>query len=177
MQGGDVASAPAQLSWEARQDAARLQEKFTRPPWYQENSSQPDLAREGHWERLDGIQDVPLDQIDLSDSNIVDAGDFNKTSYAEMNEGVSKLDHVVRPAVQNGKGAEYFSQLDSEQGLDYMQGHRRVYDTFYVGQPIDLLKSGDTYQVGTGGYHRLKVAKDQGLTSVPAHVTIWKPGR
>lgn len=116
-----------------------------------------------------GIQDVLLEQVDLSDSHVQSEEDFTKVSKAEMLEGFAKLQSVVRPAVEKGANADYFSQMDEEQGLDYKNGYRKIYDAFYGDDAIRLDKVGDTYTV-TNGYHRLAVAQELGLETIPARV-------
>jgi hypothetical protein len=116
-----------------------------------------------------GIQDVPVDRVDLNDSHVQGEKDFKKVSKAEMQEGFEKLETTVRPAVDKGADGDYFSDLDRTQGLDYEHGYRRVYDSFYGNDAIRLDKAGDTYTV-VNGYHRLAIAKEIGLTTVPAWV-------
>lgn len=122
------------------------------------------------------IQDVPLDLINLDDTYVQSAADFHKVPYEEMRAGVCQLVEVVRPAVQAGANGDYFSQLDEQHDLDYVRGYRKIYDAFYgTTDPIRLEKSHDRYQV-IGGYHRLLVAKELGLHSIPAHViTVTSP--
>jgi hypothetical protein len=115
------------------------------------------------------IQDVPVDQVDLSDSPVKDTDDFHKVSREEMVEGFRKLEEEVRPAVAEGANGDHFSRLDQERGLDYEHGYRRVYDAFYGNSAIRLEKAGDDYNV-INGYHRLAVARELGLSTVPARV-------
>lgn len=116
-----------------------------------------------------GIQMVSVDRVDLSNSPVLGESDFRKVSHAEMVEGFQKLETTVRPAMGTGADGEYFSDLDKSQGLDYEHGYRRVYDAFYGSDPIRLDRTGDTYNV-VNGYHRLAVAKELGITALPARV-------
>jgi hypothetical protein len=117
-----------------------------------------DTPREGEW--IDrGIQEVPVDEINLSDSPVHDENDFKKVAHDDMVEGFRKLEEEVRPAVEKGADGDYFSKLDEERGLDYEHGYRRVYDAFYGNDAIRLNKDGATYSV-VNGYHRLAVAKE-----------------
>lgn len=132
------------------------------------SSSPTDTPTSTKWVEQ-GIIDVPLEQIDTSDSSVQGAQDFRKVSHDDMVAGLQKLEQVVRPAVQNGADGDYFSALDAEQGLEYANGYRRIYDAFYGGTPIRLEKVGERYQV-TNGQHRLFVARKLGLNSIPASV-------
>lgn len=130
---------------------------------------QPDDRSESKWVDC-GIQEVPVNQIDTSDMTHVNTpDDFNKVSYEEMKDGFHKLDTVVRPEVEKGTTGDTFYELDKKQNLDYANGYQRVYDAFYGGDAIQLEKDGDDYQV-INGAHRLYVAEQLGVRSVPAHV-------
>jgi hypothetical protein len=86
-----------------------------------------------------------------------------------MVDGVRRFAKTVLPAVRNRANAEDFDELDRQNGVDYEHGIRRIYDAFYGNDPIRLEKIGNTYKV-VGGYHRLHVAKELGLTEIPASV-------
>jgi len=122
----------------------------------------------GKWAEL-GIVDVPLEAVDLSDSWVKGKEDFHKVPYGTMVEGVRNFKEVVQPAVSRGVDGDYFSEMDRKAGLDYEHGYRRLYDAFYGNEPIRLNKMGDRYSV-TGGYHRLMVARELGLETIPASV-------
>lgn len=116
-----------------------------------------------------GIENVPIDKIDLRDSPIDGPEDYHKVSYAEMVDGCKRLNRDVRPQVENGADGDSFAESDAEKGLDYEYGDQRIYDAFYGNSAIRLEKIDDTYQV-VNGYHRLEVARDLGFTTVPARV-------
>ena len=125
------------------------------------------------WVEL-GMVDVSLDAIDLSDSWVKGTGDFHKVPYGTMVEGVRNFKGIVQPAVKQGANGDYFSEMDRRAGLDYEHGYRRLYDAFYGSEPIRLNKMGDRYTV-TGGYHRLMVARELGLETIPASVVERNP--
>jgi hypothetical protein len=136
------------------------------------STNQPESNNTGNDEGYGeyGYQNVQLDQIDLRDSHVHSTDDFSKVSYDEMQEGLRKLNEVVRPAVEQGSGPEYFSQLDEQMGLNYSSGYRNIYDAFYGNQsPIKLVQSGNGYVVDNG-YHRLFAAKQMGIESLPAKI-------
>ena len=118
-----------------------------------------------------GIQDVSLDQIDLSDTYVHCLADFrDRAPHDELVEAIRKLEATVQPAVGQGADGDYFARLDAQQGLDYAHGYQRVYETFYGSfEPIRLEHVGSAYKV-VGGYHRLFVARELGLSTIPAHI-------
>lgn len=129
-----------------------------------------DTTTESEWVDR-GIQDVAVDQIDTTDmTHVTGPDDFTKVSYGEMAEGFQKLETVVRPEVEKGAGGDDFYELDQQQGLHYADGYQRVYDAFYGGDAIKLEKDGENYRV-INGAHRLYVAKEIGIATVPARVS------
>ena len=123
-----------------------------------------------------GIQNVPLDKISFEDNPIKNPADFHKVSHDEMVRGFQRLENEVRPAVEKGATAEYFSSYDKEHSLPPAQGTEQIYSSFYGHEAIQLVKDGDRYFVGNGGYHRLFVARELRLETVPARVLEKKPG-
>lgn len=163
---------PPELSESQKQKLQTVNEHLERPePIEKEQGIAPKEA-ESHSEWVDrGIQDVPLETIDFSDNYVKGPGDFQHgSSYNEMARGMKALEEDVRPAVERGEGADYFRELDQQRGLDYAHGSLRAYDTFYGRNAISLTKIGDHYQVANGGYHRLYVARELQMQSIPAHV-------
>jgi hypothetical protein len=71
--------------------------------------------------------------------------------------------------VEKGAGVDDFQNLDLQRGVNYAHGSQRVYEAFYGQEPIRLNKIGDRYEV-VNGYHRLYVAKEMNLSTVPARV-------
>ena len=116
-----------------------------------------------------GIKDVSIDQIDVSQSNIKGPDDFTKVTYEEVKEGFKKLTDVVQPAVGSGADEAYFSQLDDDKGLKPQQGYLAVYNAFYGTTAIKLDRVGEKF-VPVNGSHRLFVARELGLKTVPAYV-------
>jgi hypothetical protein len=117
------------------------------------------------------IQMISVADIDLSDSHVKGTSDFNKgISPDDVKEGWCKLQSVVAPAVVQGADADYFAQLDASQGLDNANGYLHIYQVFYgENSCIRLDKVGNKYTV-VNGYHRLFIAQQLGITTVPAWV-------
>jgi len=172
------------MSWrnDVREDdeldeGTEQQEPATTPPpgWrpssdtVQAIQGEQDTKAESEWVDR-GIQNVAVDKIDTSDMTHVNGPeDFKKVSHDEMAEGFQKLKTVVQPGIEKGAGGDDFYELDQQQGLDYANGYQRVYDAFYGGDAIKLEKDGEDYRV-INGAHRLFVAKELGIQTVPARV-------
>jgi hypothetical protein len=116
------------------------------------------------------IQEIPLAQVDFSDSYVQSPDDYKKATRETIAEGLRKLQDVVRPAVLNGATGDDFVRMDQELGLENASGYKQVYDAFYGGNdPIAVERIGDKYSV-LSGFHRLQVARELGMETIPACV-------
>lgn len=116
-----------------------------------------------------GMQDVPVYKIDISDSPVKGVDDFKKVPHSEMVRGFHTLETEVHPAVEKGARNDDFRAMDQRRGLEYPQGSQKIYESFYGQDAIRLEKMGDSYKV-INGYHRLYVANELKIPTVPARV-------
>jgi hypothetical protein len=121
-----------------------------------------------------GIQDVAV--ADLPEpEGVEDASDFEKVSPEEMQAGLARLQEM-KPVIDSGEGAntDYWREFDRKQGLAYPDGYQKVYDSFYGHDAIRLNKDGDQYDI-INGRHRIFIAKQMGIGTVPARVVERVP--
>lgn len=109
-----------------------------------------------------GVDDIPDEEIGLLTKE-----DFRKYSYDEMLEGARCFDRDVRPAVETGSGRDYFQAKDRETGSDYEHGLERLYDAYFGSEPIRVTRLSSGRLEVTNGRHRLFVAKQAGVRTVP----------
>jgi len=147
----------------AGREAADRGDAAGQPPVFAEGSEPPIQLL--HPE----IRVVPIDQIDLSDSPVQGDADFHKVSHADMVEGLTKLQQVQQ-WIEQGATDQMLRDIDAQQGLSGVQSYHNIYRVFYGDSAIKLDWVDGRYQV-TNGYHRLAVAKELGLTTIPARVT------
>ncbi len=114
------------------------------------------------------IRPVALALIDLSDSTVHSDADFRKIPHAQMVDGMTKLEQVQR-WIEQGATDQWLWEIDQERGLSGAEGYHNIYRVFYGDEAIALEKMGNGYRV-LNGYHRLTVAKELGLTTIPARV-------
>ena len=121
-----------------------------------------------------GVQMIPLDLIDNGYGDpVTGPGDFGKGYTPEDLEwAFEALHEVVLPAVQAGKGADYFSERDRKAGLVGSRSYHDTYTGFFQGDDAITLNTavGGRYTVGNGR-HRIWVARKMGLTSIPARTS------
>jgi len=120
------------------------------------------------------LVEAPLDRIDTSESGVTGPESFGKAGYATMREGTQRLDEVVLPAVRNGAGGEHFAAMDAQRGLDYEHGYQRVYEAFFGDDCLRLDAHPDGSYGVTNGYHRIHVARELGLRTLPARIARWR---
>lgn len=116
-----------------------------------------------------GIQDVPV--ADLPEpEGVEDASDFEKVSPEKMQVGLTRLQEM-KPVIDSGEGAntDYWREFDRQRGLAYPDGYQKVYESFYGQDAIRLDKDGDQYDI-INGRHRIFMAKQMGIGTVPARV-------
>ncbi len=114
------------------------------------------------------IRPVALALIDLSDSTIHSEADFRETPREAVVAGLDKLEQVQR-WIEQGATDQWLWEIDQERGLSGAEGYHNIYRVFYGDEAIALEKMGNGYRV-LNGYHRLTVAKELGLTTIPARV-------
>jgi hypothetical protein len=121
-----------------------------------------------------GVHMIPLDLIDNGHgAPVTGADDFGKGySPEDLEWAFEALHEVVLPAVQAGKGADYFSERDQKAGLVGSRSYHDTYTGFFQGDDaITLNPAADgRYTIGNGR-HRIWVARKMGLTSIPARTS------
>jgi hypothetical protein len=96
--------------------------------------------------------------IDLSDSSVQSEADFHTTSPAEMRAGWNRVQEVLMPLAKSG--------------VDPRSAHPGPLADAYFGssRPIKLSVGPDGVLRPNNGQHRLFVARQMGLTEVPARL-------
>lgn len=116
-----------------------------------------------------GAQSVRL--ADLPDPEGINGpADFKKVSYPVMQAGLQRLQEML-PIIEHGEGrsSDYWAQVDQQRGLPYEHGYQRVYEAFYGDTAIRLERIGNQYTI-INGRHRLWLAKQMGIETLPAYV-------
>jgi hypothetical protein len=119
-------------------------------------------------------QMVELNQI--NEREIQSPADFKSPEqYAGQLREAQMLKQMM-PALERGEMPETFDAWDKANRIGhyspdaYVRGYTDVYDSYYGAEKIGLeLKPNGTYDV-LNGRHRIYVAREAGLTKIPAQV-------
>ena len=116
-----------------------------------------------------GVIDVPVCDLPQPDG-INSADDFQKVSAEEMAEGLRKL-QTMKPYIDEGRGnsTDYWREVDQSYNVAYADGYQKVYDAFYGDDAVRLNKDSDQYNI-VNGRHRIALAREMGISSIPARV-------
>lgn len=96
---------------------------------------------------------------------------FDKTSREQVEWGIERLKAVVEPAVERGKGQEYFAARDAAEGLNGERSYSGVYRWFYSdSSAIKVSRVADGSFSVVNGYHRLAVARELGVDTLPGMI-------
>ncbi len=126
----------------------------------------------GHWVEM-GIVNFNLNGIQNVEG-ISSGADFKKVSKDEMEAGLNKYTEM-KGLIDSGEGdnRDYWTAVDKKLGLTYAEGYQRIYEAFYGSEPIRVTKDGESYTI-ENGRHRIWLAKQMGITSLPASVVEKK---
>jgi len=113
---------------------------------------------------------VSLSDIDDSDSPITGSQSFEKITYGDAQWCAEALADVVLPAIQRGKDREYLAARDRAENRPTSSSYARVFDLYFRDNAIKLTATADGRYAVVDGYHRIWIARQAGLTHLPARV-------
>lgn len=115
---------------------------------------------------------VPLELVDDADSPVRGGADFGKVSLRVMRDGLMRLVTGVLPAVRAGAGLAEMRELDAGAGLTGAPAsHVKVYEAFFGDTSVKLTRRPDGRYEVRNGYHRVWLARQAGIDSLPAAVS------
>jgi len=117
-----------------------------------------------------GLAQVPLDQVDFSDNPILDGFGKGGATRGDYRWAVSTWADVVEPAVRDGADRSYFEARDAERGATGWRQTANVYDVFLGSDPIAVSCRPDGSLDPQSGRHRIEVARELGITHLPARL-------
>lgn len=117
-----------------------------------------------------GLTSVSLDQVDFSDNPILDGFTSGGLTKADYRWAVETWAQVVGPGHERGMGRDEFAAWDTAHGATPPRSTAEVFDLFLRDDRIRISRRPDgTFDV-IGGRHRIEVARELGITHLPAEV-------
>jgi hypothetical protein len=117
-----------------------------------------------------GLAQVRLDQIDFSDNPILDGFGKGGATRGDYRWALTTWADVVEPAVREGADRTYFEARDAERRAQGWRQTANVYDLFLGSDPIALSRRADGSFDPQSGRHRIAVARELGITHLPARL-------
>lgn len=117
-----------------------------------------------------GLALVSLDRIDFRDNPIIDGYGKGDATRADYRWAVETWANQVEPEVQNGADRSFFETRDTERGAVGLRQTANVYDLFLGSDPVALSRRPDGTLDPQSGRHRIEVARELGLTHLPARL-------
>ena len=115
-----------------------------------------------------GFADVNVALADYSDNPIVGKFGRGGLTRADYRWAVTTWDEVIRPGLDKGMTRDAFAASDAARGARPPRSYAEVYDMFLGKDPIQIDRRPDgTLHVGSGR-HRIEVARELGVTCLPA---------
>lgn len=119
-----------------------------------------------------GTAMVPLASIDDSESTVTGPESFGKGyAPADLMWGFDTLLSQILPAMALGKGLDYFRDRDQRENLCGTRSYADTYQGFFGADDVPRFtrQPDGSFRV-ENGYHRVWVARQMGLTTIPGQV-------
>ena len=120
-----------------------------------------------------GIRDVPVSQINSPEINGPE--DFRPGSCEGLRQDMEHLQEL-KPSIEAGQGEQTADAWDRRQQLGhytaegYTRGYTDAYKTYYESDPVALSPTDDSRYEIINGRHRVYLAHEMGLETIPARI-------
>jgi hypothetical protein len=123
------------------------------------------------WLSGTGLSDVDVTAADFSDNPILGSFGRGDTSRADYRWAVETWDGVVRPGLARGMTRADFEARDAQRGAAPLRRTAAVYDMFLGDTDrLRLSRKADGSLNVTNGRHRIEIARELGISNLPAQV-------
>jgi hypothetical protein len=118
------------------------------------------------------MAEVDVTAADFSDNPILSKFGRGGAGLADYRWAVQTWDEVVRPGLARGMTRDDFQARDAERDAPPLRRTADVYDIFlHENQRLLLTRTADGRLTVDNGRHRLQVARDLGIQTLPAQVS------
>lgn len=131
----------------------------------------PSTTSSSSWLGQAGLADIDVAAADFGDNPI--SGSFGRggLTRADYRWALTTWDQVVRPGLERGMSRSDFACRDETRGAPPLRRTTDVYDMFLGSDPLHLERRADGTLNVINGRHRIEVARELGITHLPAAVT------
>ena len=158
-----IASAARTLGAAGAAGAAALTAMITSP------ASSPDDAPT--WLARCGLTDIDPAKADFADNPIVGSFGRGGLTRADYRWAATTWDQLVRPGLDRGASRDDFAARDEARGAAPLRRTADVYDMMLGSNPLRLERRADGTLNVIDGRHRIQIARELGITHLPAVVT------
>ena len=125
----------------------------------------------GHWTGGNGLSRVDVAAADFGDNPILDGFTKGGTTRADYRWAVQTWGEVVGPGVARGMSREDFEARDQARGATGFRRTAGVFDMFLGdADRLRVTRRPDGSLDVTNGRHRLEIARELGIKSLPGEV-------
>lgn len=121
------------------------------------------------WLGANGLADIDVNSADIGTNPIIGKFGRGDTTLADYRWAVETWDSVVRPGIDRGMTRDDFVARDDQRAAGPLRRTADVYDMF-LRDPVRVTRLPNGRYDVTGGRHRLEVARQLGVTRLPAQV-------
>jgi len=128
-------------------------------------------AARGAWTEGNGLSSVDVAAADFGSNPILDGFTRGGTTRADYRWAVQTWDEVVGPGVARGMSREDFEARDQARGATGLRRTAKVFDMFLGdADRLRVTRRPDGSLDVTNGRHRLEIALELGIKSLPGEV-------
>lgn len=125
----------------------------------------------GQWTGGNGLSIVDVSAADFGDNPILDGFTKGGTTRADYRWALQTWDEVVGPGVARGMSREDFEARDQARGATGLRRTAGVFDMFLGdADRLRVTRRPDGSLDVTNGRHRLEIARELGIKSLPGEV-------
>jgi hypothetical protein len=158
-----IASAAGRLGAAGAAGAAALTAMITSPA--------PSAIDDPTWLARRGLTDIDVARADFADNPITGSFGRGGLARADYRWAVTTWDQLVRPGLERGTSRDDFAARDEARRAPPLRRTADVYDMMLGSNPLRVERRADGTLNVVDGRHRIEIARELGITHLPAVVT------
>jgi hypothetical protein len=123
------------------------------------------------WLARSGLADIDVAAADFADNPVTGSFGRGGLTRADYRWAMTTWDQLVRPGLDRGMSRGDFAARDETRAAPPLRRTADVYDMILGSDPIRVERRGDGTLNVINGRHRIEIARELGITQLPAAVT------